>query len=289
MIRSPIVAGTFYDASPQACERMVRSMLAATHLPESTPTGCVGGLVPHAGWVCSGTVAALTFLALVRDAAESSFVLLGASHAPTGRSGLLFDQGTWETPLGEVAVDGELAAAVARGCPGVQVDCRAHGREHSLEVQLPFIQVLRPNARIVPILAPPVAEAAEMGRQIGAVLAGWTPRPVVIGSTDLTHYGPRYGVTPAGVGMQGIEWAMANDRELLKLIEAMDAVPVVEHTRRTHSACGGGAIAATMTACQALGATSATVLQHTNSYETLKAYSPNDTSHAVGYTSVVFA
>ncbi|MFW6155359.1 MAG: AmmeMemoRadiSam system protein B [Planctomycetota bacterium] len=289
MIRSPIVAGTFYDASPQACEQTARAMLADAHLPDDTPDGCVGGLVPHAGWVCSGTVAAMTFNALTRDATESAFVLLGASHAPTGSAGLLFDQGAWETPLGEVAVEDQLAAAIARDCPSVQVDCRAHGREHSLEVQLPFIQVLRPEARIVPILAPPGADAAELGRQIGAVLADWTPRPVVIGSTDLTHYGPRYGITPAGVGMRGIEWAMDNDRELLKLIEAMDADRIVEHTNRTHSACGGGAIAATMTACQALGATSAAVLRHTNSYETLKAFNPNDTSHAVGYSSVVFA
>jgi len=289
MIRPPIVAGTFYEASPEACERAVRSMLADARPPDDTPAGCVGGLVPHAGWVCSGAVAALTFNALAREATDGTFVLLGAVHAPTGHAGLLFDQGAWETPLGEVGVDEPLAAAIAGGCPGVQVDCRSHGREHSLEVQLPFIQVLTPAARIVPLMVPPVAEAADLGRQLGAVLAGWTPRPRVVGSTDLTHYGPRYGITHAGAGMRGIEWAMDNDRQLLQLIEAMDADRIVEHTRRTHSACGGGAIAATMTACAALGATSARVLRHTNSYETLKAFSPNDTSHAVGYTSVVFA
>jgi len=289
MTRSPIVAGSFYDASPSGCRQAVERLLAAAELPESTPERCTGGLVPHAGWICSGAVAAMTLKALARDWSGQPFVLFGAVHAPTGPEAMLYDRGGWQTPLGEVAVDAELAATICADCDGVVADCHAHGREHSLEVQLPLLQVLFPQAAIVPILVPASSAAADVGSQVGKVLAGVDPQPLIVGSTDLTHYGPRYGITPAGVGAQGIAWSVENDKRLLALIEQMAADRIVAHTTQTHSACGGGAIAATIAACRELGADRGVVLRHTNSFETLKAFSPNDTSTAVGYTSVVFA
>lgn len=289
MTRSPIVAGSFYEASAAACRENAEALLAAAQLPESTPQRCYGGLVPHAGWVCSGAIAAITLKALARQWSGGPVVLLGAIHSPSGPEAMIYDRGSWETPLGEVAVDADLAAKIVAACPDVVVDCHAHGREHSLEVQIPLLQVLWPEVTIVPILVPPSARAVDVGSQVGKVLAGCESPPPVVGSTDLTHYGPRYGIAPAGVGPQGIAWSVENDKALLELVQHMAADRIVDHADRHHSACGAGAIAATMAACAELGAQTGVVLCHTNSYETLKAFNPNDTSTAVGYTSVVFA
>lgn len=289
MTRMPIVAGTFYEGSSNACRRAVKEMLDHADLPPELPEHCMGGLVPHAGWICSGTVAALTFKALARGWTGSTVILMGAVHTHTGPRGMLYSHGGWQSPLGEVSIDTDLAQALLEHCPDIEDDPGAHVTEHSLEVQLPFVQTLWPEAKIIPLMVPPSPLAPGIGEQVGQVLRSHRPDALVIGSTDLTHYGPRYGVTPAGVGKQGIAWAVENDRRLLELVQSMSAELILDETCQHLNACGGGAIAATIAACRALGASRATVLRHTNSYETLKAFYPTDTADTVGYASVVFS
>lgn len=289
MSREPIVAGTFYEGTPNACRRAVAELLSEAELPADLPETCVGGLTPHAGWICSGPVAALTFRALMRNWSGNTLVLFGAVHAMSGPRGMLYPQGVWRSPLGEVPVNVELAQRILQRCPDVRENAQAHKTEHSLEVQLPIIQALQANAQIVPILVPPSPLASGIGEQVGHVLAETGERVLVVGSTDLTHYGPRYGVTPAGVGKAGITWATENDRRLLRLIESMTAEAIVDETAEHLNACGGGAIAATIAASRVLGASHGVTLRHTNSYEMLKAMYPSDMSDAVGYASVVFA
>ncbi len=289
MTRTPIVAGTFYEASADACRQSALKLLDEAVLPAEVPERCLGGLVPHAGWVCSGAVAAMTLKALRRNWSGQTIVLLGAVHAVARPEAMLYDTGAWRTPLGDVPIDAEIAAVILAGCPDVVADPRSHGREHSLEVQLPLIQQVFPEARIVPMMVPPAPLAAGIGRQLAKCLAQYDPAPLIVGSTDLTHYGPRYGITPAGIGKVGIDWAMDNDRRLLELIETMRADNIVPETSARHNACGGGAIAATVAACGELGATKGVLLRHTNSAETLAAYHGDTSTDAVGYASVVFA
>lgn len=289
MMRKPIVAGTFYDASPAACRAAVKRLFAQAHLPEGAPRGCIGGLVPHAGWVCSGAVAALTFKALAQDWSGGTVVLLGAVHSRTGPQAMVYPSGSWQTPLGVVDVDEELAAQLLSAAPALEADPAAHESEHSLEVQLPLLQELWPQVKIVPIMVPPSPDALEAGRAIGAALAKMDRRVPVVGSTDLTHYGPRYGIMPAGTGKAGLDWAQRNDRKLLAIIESMVGLAVLDDTYRTHSACGGGAIAATIAACQELGAKKATLLQHTDSVQMLRPLGVTETDNVVGYASVVFS
>jgi MEMO1 family protein len=289
MTRMPIVAGTFYDASPSACRAAVKRLFEQARLPEGAPKACIGGLVPHAGWVCSGAVAATTLKAIAQDWTGGTLVLLGAVHSRTGPEAILYPAGTWKTPLGSVAVDEEVAELLLAASPEIVADPAAHDSEHSLEVQLPLIQELWPQAKIVPIMMPPSPAALEVGQAIGRALASLGRRVPVLGSTDLTHYGPRYGIVPAGAGKAGLAWAQRNDRKLLQLVESMAAEDVLEDTYRTHSACGGGAIAATMAACAQLGAKTATVLQLTNSVETLRPLGVTDLDNVVGYASVVFS
>ena len=297
-IRHPFHAGAFYEESPSSCRHHVVRLIEAAAVPAHAPDDPRGGLAPHAGWTYSGALAALTFKTLAGGKAMAqsdgggTFILLGADHRGRAGAGEVFDSGVWVSPLGQIRVDDELAAALLAGRGAgrlLQANPHAHDQEHSLEVQVPFIQVLCPRAKIVPIAVPPFPQAVDIGRLIGEVVAGKFPNTCIVGSTDLTHYGGHFGA-PHGQGAQGEQWARDNDRRMLQRIEAMDAEGVLAEADEHANACGSGAVAATIAACRVLGATRGCCLEYTNSYEVIhRKYPdyPDDTT--VGYASVVFA
>ncbi|MDY7009186.1 MAG: AmmeMemoRadiSam system protein B [Planctomycetota bacterium] len=289
MKRQPYRAGSFYEAGEDACRRSARKLLDDAEIPNDLPEALFGGLVPHAGWVFSGLTASMTFKALASRNRLGRVVIFGADHWGTAGDGAVFDKGAWLTPLGEVAIDEELSDALLGGCSLLRADSSAHNREHSIEVQLPLMQVACGDVRIVPINISPSPEAVRVGREVGEVLKGNFPDASVIASTDLTHYGPQYGFTPGGTGPAGLKWAEENDARLLKLIETMQAEDVISETSTHRSACGGGAIAATIAACSVMGATSGLTLKYTTSAEVMRQVYGNRCDEAVGYVSVVFA
>ncbi|MBN1556205.1 MAG: AmmeMemoRadiSam system protein B [Phycisphaerae bacterium] len=288
-IRPAVQAGRFYDASPDACRRHVEQLAASVSLPDDLPAALFGGLVPHAGWVYSGRLAVMTFKALLAGGNIQTVVLFGADHTGEVQTGEVWPTGAWETPLGDVTVEEELAAKLLEHSDLLRANPAAHAREHSLEVQAPILRVLAPEAKIVPIAVPPTDQAVAIGRAVGEVLAGQTDKRVcVVGSTDLTHHGGHFG-HPGGHGEKSEAFARANDRRMLDLIEAMDAPAVVPEAARHHNACGAGAIAATIAAVQAMGAATGRVLAYTNSYEITHERYPHDLDDTtVGYASVVF-
>ena len=288
-IRLPRYAGSFYEASASSCRRHAERLLEAAEVPSDLPARLYGGIVPHAGWDFSGAVAARTLAALAKAGPLGTVVLFGTDHRGAAAGGEVFDSGLWRTPLGEVPVDEAAAAAIVSAGAGLRANPRAHEGEHSLEVQLPFLQVLAPSVKVVPIAVPPVPEAARIGRTVGEVLAARFPAAKVIGSTDLTHHGGHFDA-PGGRGPAGEKWTRKNDRRMLDLIVAMDAEAVVPEADERSNACGAGAIAATLAACQELGATRGIVLHYTNSYEVVHARYPDDPDDTtVGYAAVVFA
>ena len=289
MKRTAYRAGSFYEADPTSCRRAAEAIFESVAPPVDLPDGVVGGLVPHAGWMFSGATAALTLKALASRERLDRVVIFGADHWGQGHGGAVYDTGSWVTPLGEVAVDEELAAALLAGVDGLTADPELHSREHSIEVQLPLMQVLNEDVRIVPINATATASAAELGGRIGELLADKFPGASVIGSTDLTHYGPQYDFTPGGLGADGLEWAKENDRRVLKLIESMRTEEIIAETASSRNACGGGAIAATMAAASALGASRGLCLEYTTSADVMAAKHLGKTDDAVGYAAVVFA
>ena len=288
-IRHPVVAGAFYEGSASSCEHHAQRLLGAVKLPSTLPQPLYGGLVPHAGWAYSGLLAATTFQALAAQGPLETVVLLGADHTGSMRQGEVFDSGVWRTPVGEVQVDGELARALIEADPSLRANPQAHDREHSLEVQVPLLQAINPNVKIVPIGIPPTTVATAIGRAIGRVLAKKFPWAMVIGSTDLTHHGGHFG-SPGGRGGAGAAWSAANDRRMLDLIEAMNADAVIREADEHLNACGAGAIAATIAATRELGAAKGITLEYTNSYKIVHARYPDDPDDTtVGYASVVFA
>ena len=284
-VRHPVVAGRFYPGDRTSCVRQIEQCLPAEPSPD-VPDKIVAGLVPHAGWAYSGAVAARVFAAINAQGSPETFVILSAVHQWGASRLAVYGSGSWNTPLGAVEVDEELAAAVLEAGKGLLINSpEAHSGEHSAEVQVPFIQHLFPEAKILPILLPPSADAVRAGKVIGQAV-GAAQRPIaVVGTTDMTHYGPNYRFAPAGMGEQALEWVRANDERVIKLILDMRAEEIVAETEAHRSACGGGAIAGTVAAARALGAEKGHLLEYTTSHHVMPRGPATD---FVGYAAIVF-
>jgi MEMO1 family protein len=292
-VRSPAVAGMFYPADAATCRRAATQLLESARPAISqmssqlgNKTG-IGAVVPHAGWICSGAVAAESILSLARQRpAVDLVVVFGAIHTPIPIDrGVLDSHARWAVPGGEsnvAALRQELSACTSQ----FVTDDRFHLREHAVEVELPLIQATWPLAQILPIEVPPESSAVELGRSVARVVAAAGLSAIYLASSDLTHYGPNYRFTPAGVGEAAMQWAMENDRRVLRIITDMTPEKIVPEVRTQNNACGAGAIAAMMAACLEQGASKAVVLRHTSSYQTLAAVAPQTPDNAVGYASV---
>jgi len=291
MIREPVVAGRFYSARGDACRAELVALLASAAELQSTAQGeLLGGLVPHAGWMCSGPTAAKVFHALsVSKKKPASIVLFGGVHRHRGREAALFTSGRWETPLGAVEVDSRLAERILGHTNLIVDDPYAHEDEHSLEVQLPFIKHLFPDSKIVPLMVPATGSAHEVGEAVGRTLTACDYNAMIVGTTDLTHYGPTYDFVPEGVGAKGNSWAKEiNDPRFIELVCEMKAAELVPEAVVHKNACNAGATAATVAAVQALGATRGVLLEHTTSSEVLAGKLGPDADDSVGYAGIVF-
>ncbi|MDP6633441.1 MAG: AmmeMemoRadiSam system protein B [Phycisphaerae bacterium] len=288
--RQPIAAGAFYDASPDQCLRQARTLIESADI-DNRPAGDIrGGLLPHAGWVFSGQLSAITLKVLASPREPQTVVFFGADHSGAVQYGEVYDSGAWLTPLGPAPIDTQAAdALIAYGSP-FRANRSAHSREHSIEVQIPILQALCPQAMILPIAVPPTDLALEIGLALPQALANLDRRWVIAGSTDLTHHGgPRFGA-PGGTGQSGLDYSVNNDRKMLDLIEALNAEEIIPHAWEHHNACGAGAVAATVAACRQLGATAGHTLKYTNSQEVMRRIAPGQHDETtVGYASVVFA
>ena len=288
--RKPIVAGQFYPGQHYSCVDQINECLDARTLSESVPETIVAGIVPHAGWTFSGSLAALVFSA-IRQQHEKvhTFVMFGAAHSYFGRSPALCGRGVWETPLGDVALDEELADAVMKSGTAVS-DAGAHIPEHSIEVQVPFIQYLFAGAKILPILVPPTEEAIALGTRVGEIIAQDEQKKIIcLGSTDLTHYGPRYGFIPKGTGEKALAWAKeVNDETFIEAALKLDAASLLTIAAENSNACGPGASAATVAAAKVLGASRGYLLAHTTSNEIMREKMSTSSADAVGYAAIIF-
>lgn len=263
-VRKAAVAGSWYPGSPDALAAAVDHHLAGVVDAPAPPDTLVALVAPHAGLMYSGPVAAYAYRHLPADA--PLIVLVGPSHF-VGFEGIAAFRGPgFETPLGVAAIDQDCTEALFAASPLVREHPSAHVREHSLEMQLPFIKRRAPAAKIVALLlgwqTPAVAEA--LGETLGQVLEG--RRAVLVASTDLSHY--QDAATAARLDAIVIDRVAALDPDGLQ--RALDVRP--EH------ACGGGAAVAVLRAAQRLGANHAVVLKYGDSGDV-----SGDKSAVVGY------
>ncbi len=287
--RRPIVAGRFYAGTGDSCTAEINQCLEEYPLPASLPETIVAGIVPHAGWTFSGGLAALVFSAIRRRHRQvDTFIIFGATHTYFGRTPAVYSSGSWRTPLGEVLIDEELAQQVLAEGAAVS-DNEAHSSEHSIEVQVPFIQQLFGGAKILPIVVPPTDEALALGGNVGSVIRQSDKKVVCIGSTDLTHYGPGYGFTPMGMGAEAVQWASkVNDKKFIDLALALEPEGMLADAAENCNACGAGAAAAAVAAAKALGKTEGVLLAQTNSSEVMAQKMGTTSSDSVGYAAIVF-
>jgi AmmeMemoRadiSam system protein B len=248
MVRAPAVAGQFYPAHPGRLKQDLAEYLA----PADEPIDALGCVVPHAGYMYSGRVAGAVYGAV---RLPSLFLILCPNHTGQGEAFAIMSSGEWQTPLGCVPIDGELAAALKRGCPALREDAAAHADEHSLEVQLPFLQYCLPQMSFVPIAVGPgeFASLEEFGRTLGQALAGWKRPLLVIASSDMDHYEPD-------------EVARAKDRRAIEAILALDPRRLYSVLRQDrNSMCGYGPVIAMLYSVRRLGADAAKLVRYATS------------------------
>lgn len=267
MLRPPAVTGRFYTDDVGALRRQVQSFCE----PESgvTPQRAIACMVPHAGYRFSGHVAGAVY---ARIKLPRRILLIGPRHFPRGASQAILSEGAWQTPLGNVEIDSALGAALKLACPALVEDAVAHAQEHSLEVQLPFLQVLLGELRFVPIVLGTVDFAAlqSLGIAIADVLAQ-QPEPVlIIASSDMNHY-----ETDATTRIK--------DRKALNQILALDPRALHETViREGITMCGMGPAVTMLTAASALGATRADLVRYATSGDI-----NGDRDEVVGYAGII--
>lgn len=293
-VRNPAVAGMFYPAEAAACRSATAQLFdiaRASMNKNPSQLGSapgLGAIVPHAGWICSGAIAAESILSLAqRRPSVDVVVVFGAIHTPIPIDRAVFDShARWATPSGDASITSDLRQNLSAATAQFVTDDRFHAREHAVEVELPLIQAAWPDARILPVEVPAEVSAIEIGKSVARAVAALGLSAVYLASSDLTHYGPNYRFAPAGVGQPAMAWAMDNDRRILRVVTDMTPEKIVPEVRTHNNACGAGAIAAMMAACLDQGARKAIVLRHANSYQTLAAVAPQSPDNAVGYAAV---
>jgi AmmeMemoRadiSam system protein B len=267
MIRQPAVAGRFYPANPAELSKLIREY---TSVPGAVAKRVKACLVPHAGYVYSGPVAGAVF---ANVQIPKRVVVLGVRHRPPGAPLAILSEGAWRTPLGDARIDEKLAERLKAACPLLLEDDVAHSQEHSLEVQIPFLQELEPGFSFVPIAlgSGNFEILAKVGEAIGQVLAAEQQEVLLLATSDLNHYEDD-ATTRVKDGM-AIE-------QLLK----MDARGLYETCQKEEiSMCGLGPAVAMITALHVMGAKQAELIRYATSGER-----SGDFDAVVGYAGMIF-
>jgi AmmeMemoRadiSam system protein B len=236
-------------------------------------------VVPHAGLVFSGPCAAHTYLELAKSGFPESLIIIGPNHGGIGSPVALMTD-DWDMPFGTAKIDKALAKKLTKGV--VSDDPQSHSYEHSVEVQLPFLQQLNKDLRFVPIVMgrQDWPTSKELGETISQAVKG--KDVVVIAASDFSHVGLNFSI-PIPRGMDAGQYAEKLDMMAIKKILDMDPKGLIETVKENRiTMCGYGTVAATMIAAKSMGAKKARLLKYYSSHDVMPGYS------AVGYGAIVF-
>jgi len=265
MIRHPVVAGQFYPALASQLRTMLKSLVEEKVEKEDV----LGVVSPHAGYIYSGAVAGVV---LSKIKFKDTFILMGPNHSGRGKPLSIMTQGTWKTPLGEVEIDAELARRILDGSRHLQEDAAAHQYEHSLEVQLPFLQYFKPEVRIVPIVLGFAGSSVykEVGKEIARAIKEAKREVVLLASSDMTHY-------------ESQESAKRKDNQAIEAILKLDEDELLRRVQELDiSMCGYAPTVSLLSAAKELGAKSAELVKYQTSGDVT-----GDYSAVVGYAGIV--
>ena len=267
MIRNAAVAGQFYPAWPDELREMIKFLTVS----DARKVDAIGVVCPHAGYVYSGPVAGAVLSHLVF---KDTFIILGPNHRGMGKPFSIMREGSWKTPLGEVQINTELADAILKASAHLEEDTLAHRYEHSLGVQVPFLQYFKPDVKIVPIVLSHATLSfyREIGSAIAMAIKETGSATVILASSDMTHYEPH-------------ESATAKDKKAIDAILDLDAAELVRRLDKYDiSMCGYAPVVCLVTAAKELGATKAELVKYQTSGDT-----SGDYSSVVGYAGIIIS
>lgn len=274
-------AGSWYPATAIECEASIQGFLNETK--ESPDGNYVGGIVPHAGWYYSGSIACRVIASLESDEKIDTIVLFGG-HMHKQSEPFILTHGFIETPFGDIEVDRELVDKI---CAGISLRKRSPEKfpnENTFELQNAFIKYFYPDAKIVVCGVAPSFFASIIGTMVVAESQSLLKNIKVIGSTDMTHYGPDFGFTSKGTGESAVEWVKnKNDRTAIAAMMEMDESNIITQGLENKNMCCPGAAAATAAACKKLGAVKALELDYATSFD------KSASNSFVGYSGILYA
>ena len=288
MLRRPAVAGQFYAGSKERLKAEIEDCFLDKRGPgvigkiKEGDNKLKGVVVPHAGYMYSGAIAAHSYNAIARDGFADVFVILGPNHTGIGSGVSLFPEGKWETPLGKISIEKEFAKLLLGGI--IDADESAHIYEHSIEVQLPFLQYMgrERTFSIVPICM--AMQDYDTSKEVGELIANaidkYNKRVIIIASSDFSHVGLNYSTLPPS-GKRVDEYTMEQDKIAIDKILELDARGLIEEVyQKNITMCGYGCVASMLIAAKNLGASNAELLKYGTSYEVAPANS------CVGYGAI---
>jgi MEMO1 family protein len=264
IVREPAVAGRFYPANPERLRADIQSYLVS-----GKKTQAIACMVPHAGYMFSGIVAGAVFSRLEIPA---SCIVLGPNHTGRGHPLAIMREGSWRTPLGEMLIDSDLAEILIQEFSALSEDQAAHRSEHSIEVEIPFLQACRPDVKFVPIAigTGQLIILEELGQALAEVLQKSKDPALIIASSDMNHY-------------EDDATTRVKDRKAIEKILALDAPGLYETIMdESISMCGFGPAVAMLTAACRLGAGKAELVQYATSADV-----SGDHKVAVGYAGII--
>ena len=280
-VRRSVFAGSWYPAKASDCELEIKGFLEEGQSLTPPDRKLVAGIVPHAGWYFSGSIACNVIHCLKAGPPPDVVVVYGM-HLHPDSACCMMAEGAWETPFGDIMVDERLAAELA-GKFAFKIETpHSFNRDNTIELQLPFIKFFFEDAKILAMGVPPNNSSLDIGRAVAALSLQLGLTIKVIGSTDLTHYGSNYGFVSKGSGKQAVDWVRnENDRRVINAMLELDAAKVIAEARANQNACCAGAAATAIETAKNLGADSANELVYATSYDK----SPGDSF--VGYVGIV--
>lgn len=270
-IREPAVSGSFYPGHPIILKRDIEEYIRQADL-EAIKGDIKGIISPHAGYMYSGPVAAYGYKA-ISDSVYDTVIIIAPSHRCYIEGASVMDKGGYRTPLGIVEIDKETAGAILKKDKIISNDLEPHRKEHSLEVQLPFLQVVLGEFKLVPIImiGSDIETCEILSLLIYDVIKDSSKRFLVVGSTDLSHY-------------YSYKNAVEMDSVVVRHIDNFDIQGLIKDLEKgRYEACGAAPMIATMILSKMLGADSSRVLRYANSGDVT-----GDKSAVVGYISGVF-
>ncbi len=281
-IRKSILAGSWYPGSASGCEKEINNFLKYDSQKAASERVFTGGIAPHAGWYFSGSIACNVIHCLKDQNPPDVFVVFGM-HLHTGSPAYIMTEGGWETPFGVMEIEGTLATELVEKFSFQIETTENFSQDNTIELQLPFIKYFFEDAKLVPIGVPPTKHSLEIGKAVADISKRLGLRIKIVGSTDLTHYGPNYGLVTKGTGSAALDWVRnENDRRVIDAMLDMDPHTVISEALSNHNACCSGAAAAAIAAAKQLGAEKAETIAYSTSYDK----SPGDSF--VGYVGIVF-